>query len=61
MIPIITVRKRRGRVLHAVSEGSVSPRETFCGLSADSLIIDGESPAMPDCKRCLLRIVKDHS
>ncbi len=61
MIPMITVRKRRGFVLHAVSEGSVSPRETLCGLVADCMIIDGDSPAMPNCKRCLRRLSKDHS
>ncbi len=61
MIPIITVRRRRGRVLHAVSEGSVSPRETLCGVPADLFLIDGPNPAHPTCKRCLYRLAKDHA
>ncbi len=60
-IALISVRKRRGRVLHAVSEGSVSPRETLCGLIADAMIIDGPDPAHPTCKHCLYRLAKDYA
>jgi hypothetical protein len=45
----ICVRLRRGRWLHAISEGADSPRETFCGRNADGGVIES---GVPDCIRC---------
>lgn len=45
----ISVRKRRGRRRHAVSEGADCPRDTLCGRNADGYVLDGRGVDCPEC------------
>lgn len=46
----ISIRFRKGRVIHCITEGSDSPRETLCGLESDGAIV---SDADVTCRKCL--------
>jgi hypothetical protein len=48
-MPYIPIRLRRGRLVHLVTEGSDSPRETLCGKNSDASIV---SDLEVSCARC---------
>ena len=51
----ISVRKRRGRRRHAVSENSDCPRDTLCGKNADGYVVDERGV---DCPQCLEEVAR---
>ncbi len=45
----LCVRRRRGRIRHAVSEGADCARDTLCGKPADGMALDDRGITCPGC------------